>query len=146
MYKILLATDGSEHTQKVIEEALPIAESIQASVTILTVISEHGFENRIAGEVSSEKWNDIKQYQHKEAEEMVEKAAQPFREKNLKVETKVVAGKMGEADLICEEAREGSYNLIILGSHGLRGIKEMILGSVSNKVAHIGCKSILIVK
>lgn len=146
MYKILLATDGSEHTHKVIEEALPIVEGVQASVTVLTVITEHIIENRLAPEVSSEKWNEIKLYQHKEAEKIVEKVALPFREKNLRVETKVVTGKMSEADLICEEAREGNYNLIILGSHGLRGIKEMILGSVSNKVAHKGCKSVLIVK
>lgn len=57
-----------------------------------------------------------------------------FEEKNitLKVQTK----KKGVVRDIIDEAHSG-YDTIVLGRRGLSGIKEFILGSVSQKVLHL---------
>ncbi|MBW1681719.1 MAG: universal stress protein [Deltaproteobacteria bacterium] len=56
-----------------------------------------------------------------------------FREEDIAV--KMENQRKGVARDIVEEAREG-YDVIVLGRRGLSGIKEFILGSVSQKVVH----------
>lgn len=146
MYRILLATDGSEHADKVISHALKIAEAMKAEVNILNVVGEYVFSPRVSVQFSDDNWKLINQQLKEEAEELVKKAAEPFEKKGLTVNTEVVIGHQSPADVICEKARELNIDLVIMGNRGLRGIKEMFLGSVSNKVAHIGCTSVMIVK
>ncbi len=81
-----------------------------------------------------------------EADRIVDEAARPFRDNGLTVKTEVVDGEQSPADVICDVASKGGYNLTAIGSRGLRGVKELFLGSVSNKVAHIGCTNVLIVR
>ena len=146
MYKILLATDGSDHSIKVVEKGLVIAESLNAEVTVLTVVGEYVFSPRVSVQFSDDNWQTINKHLKEEADGVVEEAARPFREKGLITHTEVFMGHKSPADAICDMAREGKFDLIILGSRGLRGIQEMFLGSVSNRVAHMGCSSVLIVK
>ncbi len=146
MKKILLAVDGSEYTKKVVEKGLALAEGLSAEVTIATVVGEYVFSPRVSLQFTDDNWDRINKHLKKEAEEIVEEAAKPFRDKGLHVITKAVIGHQAPADAICKLAREGEFDLIVLGSRGLRGIKEMFLGSVSNKVVHMGCTSVLVVK
>ncbi len=146
MKRILLAVDGSEYTEKVIEKGLVLAEGLNAEVTIVTVAGEYVFSPRVSLQFSDDNWDRINKHLKEEAEEIVENAAKPFRDKGLIVKTKAVISHQAPADAICELASEGDFDLIVVGSRGLRGIKEMFLGSVSNKVAHKGCTSVLIVK
>ncbi len=144
LYRILLATDGSEHSQKAVEEALVIAEAVKAEVTVVTVLSEESFNKRATPEVSEEIWNRIESYLTEEGESIVKEAAKPFRDKGLTVKTEVLTGKRSPAEAICEIAND--YSLLVVGSHGLKGIREALLGSVSNKLAHCAKTSVLIVK
>ncbi len=146
MQRILIATDGSDHAEKVIDKGLVLAEALNAEVAIITVVGEYVFSPRVSMQFTNDNWKQINQHLKEEAEELVAKAAKPFKEKGLSVETKVVIGHQAPADAICEVASEGNYDLVIVGSRGLRGVKEMFLGSVSNKVAHLGCTSVMIVK
>ncbi len=44
MYKILLATNGSEHSKRATEEVLKIAEAVKTAVTGLLVFSTEGLK------------------------------------------------------------------------------------------------------
>ena len=57
-----------------------------------------------------------------------------FEEKNITIKSEVK--KSGIARDIIREAKSG-YNAVVMGKRGLSGIKEFILGSVSQKVFHI---------
>lgn len=146
MYRILLATDGSENANKVINEALLIAEALKAEVTVLNVVTEYVFSPRVSVHFSDDNWDLIHKQLKAEAEEIVAAAAKPFRDKGVTTNTEVVIGHQAPADAICDKASTGNYNLVVLGSRGLRGIKETFLGSVSNKVAHCAGISVLIVR
>ena len=50
------------------------------------------------------------------------------------------------ADKIVEAAKEGSFNLIVIGSRGLGGIKEFFLGRASDRVVDEAPCPVLIVK
>jgi len=145
MQRILLATDGSDHAEKVIDKGLVLAEALNAEVTIITIIGEDVFNPRFL-QITNEEWKNINNQLKEEAEELLANAAKPFKEKGVSVETKVIMGHKPPAEAICAIASEGKFDLIMVGSRGLRGVTEMFLGSVSNKVAHLGCTSVMIVK
>ncbi len=146
MYRILLATDGSKSMNRLVEEVLTIAVAIKAEVTILNVIERNDFSYTAKTPYTVEIKNVIDEQLKVEANRIVDEAAKPFRDNGLTVKTEVVDGERSPADVICDIASRGGYNLIAIGSRGLRGVKELFLGSVSNKVAHLGCTNVLIVR
>jgi nucleotide-binding universal stress UspA family protein len=63
---------------------------------------------------------------------------------NLKVSTMLSEGR--PSDEIIKVADEGKFDLIVMGSRGIGGIKGIFLGSVSDRVADEAKCSVLIVK
>lgn len=146
MKRILVAVEGSDHSDKVINEAIKVAKGLDASITVLKVTGEYDFKSRISIHMSDEYWEQIKKNMETEAEEVVSKAAAKIKDSGLQVNTKVLVGKQPPAEGICKMADRDGYDLVILGSHKLKGIKEAFLGSVSNKVAHCTKTHVMIIK
>ena len=143
MYKILLATDGSDYSLKSLQKIIPLARAMQADLTILTVIEEIPFIKGTGG-MSREELEALYSSIGREAEGGLKKAADLFKTQGLEVKTKIRAGK--PADMICEESQQGGFDLIALGDTGRGGLQELFLGSVSNKVAHCSKTDVIIVK
>ncbi len=145
-HKILMAIDGSKHSAKVIEHVLFLAEALKAEVTVMTVTGDYDFKSRISLHMSDEYWEQVKSNLYEDGKKIVEKAAEQFRAKDLPVETLILVGKQSPPDAICKAADRGDYDLVVLGNHGLRGLSEAFLGSVSNKVTHCTKKNVMIIK
>ncbi len=143
MYKILLATDGSEYSLQSLQKIIPMAKAMQAKLTVLSVAEEIPFLRGTEG-MSQEEFNVLVNSINREAEMGLERARKLFESAGLKVETMLRAGK--SAEVICEEAENGSFDLIVLGDTGRGGLKELFLGSVSNKVVHQARTDVMIVK
>lgn len=141
--KFLVATDGSDHSFKTLEKAIELAIPLKADVHVVSVVQNAPIYVFPEG-FSAEEFISIEKKMEKNTKEILKQAEQKFKEKGLKVET--LLGKGNPADFICKVAEEGDYDLVILGSRGLGGFKQLILGSVSNKVAQFVKKSVLIVK
>ncbi|MBN1279555.1 MAG: universal stress protein, partial [Chlorobiaceae bacterium] len=85
-------------------------------------------------------------------EEDLEKAAmedldvlkQELLDEGLKVESSVEIGN--PAEMILEKASELDVNLIIMGSHGKKGLSRLIMGSVAETVVRKADCPVLIVK
>jgi len=74
----------------------------------------------------------------KPAQELVERIAKQLRAAGFKAETAVEVGDVRER--ILDSAAEWRADLIVLGSHGTRGIQRFLLGSVAEFVArHARC-------
>ena len=147
--KILVCVDGSEQSKKALEEAALIAEGCKASEVALI----HVYEPRIDMFYSYEGitpeqmdlFREMMENQKKEAEKILSEALKFLEGKNLKTRTILKEGHPSRT--IVEVAREEGFDMIVLGSRGLGGLKRLFLGSVSNAVlqeAHEG--SVLIVK
>jgi len=132
--------------KRLVDDVLTIAVAVKAEVTILNVIEHSDYSYMVNTPYTVEVKNDVTKQLKIEAERIVDEAAKPFRDNGLTVKTEVVDGEQSPADVICDFASKGGYNLIAIGSRGLRGMKELFLGSVSNKVAHLGCTNVLIVR
>ncbi|MGM8366608.1 universal stress protein [Virgibacillus sp. W0181] len=139
MYKkILLAFDGSEHSLRATDEAAKIASLGEKSIVEIVLVADF-----------SKAKSDILHSQGKDELELSRRkkllpAEEKLTAKNISFEINILHGEPGPT--IVDYANKGDYDLLIIGSRGLNTLQEMVLGSVSHKVAkRVDCP-VLIVK
>ena len=155
--KILVAIDRSTTSRNVFETVVPLAKMTGASLMLLHVSSNEEKDNlspsidpkRVESRLDSSileaydrHWQELEQQQQQELEVMrslVEEATAA----GVNTEFTQTLGDPGKT--ICNLAQTWSADLIVVGSRGLTGIKEIILGSVSNYVTHHAPCSVFIV-
>ena len=148
---ILVALDGSKAANKALEFALDLAEKYSAQVVLLTVVDAvpvpltvySAPDMELGAPVFMEKYlKEFKNYHEKMLAKALKKAKKS--KPSVKISTKLVEGR--PAHTIIETAKEGKFDIIVMGSRGLGGIKEFFLGSVSDRVADEAPCPVLIVK
>ena len=145
--KILVPIDGSEHAHKALDYALDLAEKYSANVVLLSVIppmpavAYAGLNNGSLPVWTDSYFNEMKEVHQKVLSDALEKRKVKPK---VKISTKLVEGR--PAEKITETAKEENFDLIVMGSRGLGGIKEFLLGSVSDRVADEASCPVLIVK
>ena len=90
--------------------------------------------------VYQQQWQKLEQEGLKLLQSLTEEATKA----GVKTQFKQTLGYPGRN--ICEEAQTWAAELILVGSRGLTGVKEMFLGSISNYVTHHAPCSVLIVR
>lgn len=147
MYKVLVATDGSQTSKKALEYVIKITEALQADVTVISVAQKipilKGHEGISSTDVAGFEEN-IKQGMEGMAKEALAVAEKMFQEKRLSVTTRLETGDA--ANVISDVAEKDGFDHVVIGSRGLGGIKGMVLGSVSNKVVNRVKTNVTVVK
>ena len=163
--KILVPIDGSDASDKALNYALDLAEKNDSAIELLNVVEPATIPlfpyptasmylgrarrsvSMTAMPVAIPDWagayeKELKTNNERMLSEALKKAekAKP----DLKLSKKLVEGH--PAEKIVETAKDGDFDLIVMGSHGLGGIREFFLGSTSSKVADNADRSVLIVK
>jgi nucleotide-binding universal stress UspA family protein len=150
---ILVPVDGSKHSEKALDYALDLAETSNASVTILHVMppleypslpyqSEYSPASVGGSGLAREPiWTEEFSHNVETDCELMLKTTLERSKKlkpNLNITSKLVRGRPD--DMIIETAHEGNYDLVVVGSRGRGGARETLLGSVSHSVAnHCHC-------
>lgn len=142
MYKILVTTDGSKHSERTINETIKIAKPMGAAVTVLAVTEEgeHSYYSNIPMDVLS----TVKKDREKFFTEAAEAAKNVLEKNGIKAETILLEGN--PADIICTYSEKEKFDLIIMGSRRMGKVHGFLLGSVSSKVLHSTTKNVLIVR
>ena len=143
--RILVALDGSDHAERALTLALDLAQQYSAETQLLTVVPPlflpmHSMTvatSALITEVTTQLENIFMGVLYR-AEEKVRQ-----EKPKLKVSAKIEHGRPEEK--IVETAKEGHFDLIVMGSRGL-GRREYALGSVSSRVADNATCPVLIVK
>ena len=145
--KILVPIDGSKSADKALDFALDIAKKYSAKITIITVFDEPSPSLLAQGSVfipnTTENYLEKAKYFNEKILIEAQKKATNVNPK-LKASTNLLTGR--PADTIVEKAKKENFDLIVMGSRGLGGIKELLLGSVSDRVADRASCPVLIVK
>jgi nucleotide-binding universal stress UspA family protein len=128
---VLLATDGSETSA---EAARAVAERLWPEGSEFRVISVE--------ELWAIKPSRVKE--DKEAQDSVSNAKELLASAGLKPIGAVLSGNTRGA--ILSDAKQWGADLIFVGSHGRRGIKRFLLGSVSEGVAMDAHCSVVVVR
>lgn len=135
--RILLPTDGSAFSERASEYALELAKSFGAELVVVHVV-ELPSTKRLAPE-------EVKQEKARRAESCFRSVKEKATSADITVETKMLVSR-SVSDALLEESDEGGYDLVVMGSHGLSGMKKLLLGSVSEAMVHHGSKPVLVVK
>lgn len=151
--KILVAVDRSERNQAVFDSAVALAKTTKANLMLLHVLSEdesNYLRFPAYGYYPLLEERDFEVYREKVAE--YRQAGRDFLSSltdraisvGVKAEYDQIVGNPGRS--ICQLATTWQADLIVIGSRGLKGLREMFLGSVSNYVTHHAPCSVLIVR
>jgi len=136
--KVLVAVDGSESSRGAIELAKNLL--INGNTKAITLVSVAALApvplEALEFVVSEPERLEIV------AKTVLEKAAAGFEKDGFKVDTVVLSGDPGAS--IAQYAYDNRFNLIVMGSRGLSGVKGMVLGSVSHNVLHTAHCPVLI--
>lgn len=129
---ILVSTDGSEVAEKGVEQGLALAKAFGARATIITV-SESILPYAGVGEVSAEVYQDYALIQKEAADRTLASARAAAERLGVEAET-VWQENVSPAEGIVTTAEERGCDLIAMASHGRRGLRRLILGSVAAEV------------
>ena len=146
--KILVCTDGSKYSQKALEEASVIVKGCNVNeVAIIHVYEKFdSFPISVEGNIEQTEINRLMMEEYKKkGEKILSEALKFIEEKNIKART--ILKKGHPADTIISVAQEEGFDMIVIGSRGLGGLKKLFLGSVSNAIIQeVNNCSVLVVK
>ncbi len=134
--RILIATDGSELADRAIDHGVQLAKLAGSEVTIVTVtepvtIVGGGYATVVGGIVDP--IPELIEAQEKAARDLLQRVANRAADQGLTVKTVLVDNSFA-AEGIVATASEIGAELIIMGSHGRRGLNRLLLGSQTNNV------------
>jgi len=147
MYKrILVPTDGSALSKKAIKSAVELAATLDAEVVALNVVPRYPtsyFEGGISvspNEVArvEKQWADQGQALADEVSRAAEKAG--VTAKAVTVRSDLVA------EAILSAARKHKCDLVVMASHGRKGLKRLLLGSETQHVLTHGNIPVLVLR
>ena len=133
MYKhVLIATDGSDLAGKALTQGLALAKALSARVTIVTVVEP--WPAMTIGEAAiAFPYEEYEQAAMANAEDILSKAGEVAGKSGVSCETVPVKGSY-PAEGILETAKSRDCDLIVMASHGRRGLTRLVLGSQANDV------------
>ncbi len=138
-HKILVAHDGSDGAHKAFAAALDLSARYGAELHMISVIEVHSHFAATMGEVIEEKDEENKVYARvkQDADQMAAGRGVPFH-------AKTVAGH--EVETIIRFAREGAYDLLVIGFMGHSKVFGRIWGGTSQNLTKLSPCSVLVVK
>ena len=142
-HNILVAIDGSPHAARAVAEAVDLAESGNATLTLITSMPEPS--RWLTGGSAYAATVDLEtlgKELEREYQELLDAAVDAVPE-SIPV-TKILArGRPGER--ILERIRAGGHDLVVMGSRGRGDVRSLLLGSVSHEVLNASPAAILVV-
>lgn len=136
--RLLVAADGSENSIRAAKEAARLGQlSEGAEVEIIYVMDFSKSKSEVLQSQNLETLEAERRKRLIPVEEVFAKASIPHK-------LTMLNGDPGPA--IVEYANKSSCDMVIVGSRGLNALQEMVLGSVSHKVAKRVKALVLIVK
>lgn len=137
--RILVAYDGSQCSKQALLTALQIGKEFGASICALSVEGKLPRYAATLGEVEEVDRERREYYEHLQGE-----AKLVAQEQGVELGTLVAPGN--PAETIVKHAREGEYDLIVMGHKGHSRLHEYLVGATTDRVAHLAPCSVLIVR
>lgn len=143
--KIALAIDGSSSSQAATQALAALMRPEGAEVLVLEVVEPLVYPTppQMAPGYAPEMADRLRE-ELSQARASVEGAAEILRAKGFNVKARVVEAEIRAG--ILNVAAEWQADLVVLGSHGRKGISRFMLGSVAESVARHAACSVLIVR
>ena len=129
--RILVPTDGSELSGKAIAAAVDLAGTLKATVIGMTTLEPYSYSN--LSEYRPETLDDYEARMDQAGAERLGRIADAAAKAGVPVET-VSVKSFSPYEAIIDTAKEKNCDLIVMASHGRRGLNAVLLGSETQKV------------
>lgn len=137
--KILLAFDGSEGANRALEAAIELAQLHQGKIWALAVEENLPHITATAGE-----FQDAKEQANEKFRKVLEAARARAEKAGVELKTLLRGGH--PAQTIVGVAKDGEFDVILVGHSGLSGVWAAFLGTTAEKVSRHAPCSVLIVR
>jgi len=142
--KILVPVDGSETSKRGFEEACRLAKEQDARLRCLHVIDEHYLSANYVGVMYLP---EVMDKLRDNGREILNEAAEQAGMSGVKVETVLrESAERRVSDVIVDEAKTWAADLIVMGTHGRRGLGHLALGSDAEAVVRNSPVPVLLVR
>ena len=132
--RILVATDGSTLSKKAVSNAIALAATCSAELVAMKVVPRYPqayFEGSIP--LSAQEVSRIEAEWTASAQDILAAVEKSANAKGVKTKTVTVKSDL-VSDAIIAAAKKHKADLIVMASHGRKGIKRLLLGSETQQV------------
>lgn len=138
--RILIPTDGSETSQNAVRKGIELGRLTGGRITFLHVV-DAAVERMITS------WalpviSDELAVVEREGEKALDSALEQAKKEKVAALTRLIRGH--PVQVIVEQAK--NHDLIVMGTHGLRGLERLLLGSVADGVLHQSQTPVLLLR
>jgi nucleotide-binding universal stress UspA family protein len=145
---ILLSTDGSDVAKKGVEHGIALAKALTAKVTVVAVTEPlpvyYGNGHASGWIPAPEEFERYDAASKERADKVLDEARAMAEQIGISVELLHVPNAH-PATTIIETAKARGCDLIVMGSHGRRGLSKLFLGSQTSEVLADGSVPVLVV-
>ena len=143
MNKIIVAFDGSDHSMRALEKAKEIVKAFESTLIIVYVVDNDLYHAGINRSIVIERINTL-ETSKKNGEALLARAKSLAEESGTNVETVLLDGD--PSHMLLHYIKSSDADLVIIGSHGVKGLRQFMLGSVVSKIIHHVDKTVMIVR
>lgn len=137
--KILVAYDGSPGARRALKAAIELADQSDAELHCISVEEKLPYYAATLGEVEEAKAERDAYF-----EKLIQEARQMAWDHEVELHSKVVPGH--EVETVITEARDGKYDLLVVGFVGHSNVFGRVMGSTTQNLSRLSPCNVLIVK
>ena len=144
-HQILVAFDGSPTSEKALDEAIRLAQLTGARLRLLHVVDELSYVNGF--ETAMNYANEIVPLMQAAGEKLLALGRKKAADKGVNADSVLIVGGPGRLyEQVAEQARSAKADLIVVGSHGRRGIGRVLMGSDAEQIVRTAPVPVLVVR
>jgi nucleotide-binding universal stress UspA family protein len=144
MKRILVAIDGSDGAGRAVDYAAHLAKDNGAELSIVHVISDYGLPDDLFRRLIDLRQAWLKEQLESASAEILNTARN--RARAIGVSVIRLDSRAGDvAETILEVAQEQDVDIIVIGKRGLGRVARLLLGSISQKIASLALRPVIII-
>ena len=143
--RILVPVDGSSTSTRGLDEAIELAKLTGANLRLIHVVDALTFAT--GSELYGAYAGDLIPKMREFGEQILEDARTRVQKRGVKVDSLLIDYLPNHlSDTVAEQARDWGADLIVIGTHGRRGVGRMLLGSDAEQIVRTAPVPVLLVR
>jgi len=144
--KVMVAVDGSEHAQKALQLAVRLTQRCDGELILFHAVQLSALRGNYHAMVTPAARNIYRGLGREQGEAILDRAESTARELGLENTVRSMVESDSPAKAILSVAESAAVNLLVVGTRGLTGLREMTMGSVAHKVSAAAKCPVMIVR
>jgi len=145
MYKrILVPLDGSDTSLRGLDEAVRLALSVGATLRLVHVVNKF---KRTTGYASPSSYMELLPGIKEAGELLLQQGRERAERDGVEVQTMLLSSLTGQvSEMVAEDARAWRADLIVIGTHGRKGVERILWGSDAEQMMRVAPVPVMLVQ